>query len=227
MKTVSKVALWLLAILAGWFILAETIGRLVRKLCPFPMPAIAAQFLDLPLRRLVTDPAVIMERVGIQPGMRALELGPGPGFFTPEAARRVGPEGRLDCVDIAPPLIEKLQAKVRRLGLNNVEVRVADARALPFDDGTFDLIFLISVLGEIPNRVGALREARRVLKPGGVLSITEFLPDPDYPLRRTVVRWAEAAGFELAESHGNLFCYTLNFRPGPPLRGDSLVGELR
>ena len=213
-----KVVLWLLAIPVGWFILAQTLGRLVRKLRPFPMPAVAAQFLDLPVRRLVTDPAVIMERVGLRSGMRVLELGPGPGFFTPEAARRVGPEGRLDCVDIEPALVRKLQAKVRRLGLDNVEVRVADACALPFDDDTFDLVFPISVLGEVPDRVGALRETRRVLRPGGVLSVTEFLPDPDYSLRRTVVRWAEAAGFELAEGHGNLFCYTLNFRLAFPYR---------
>jgi len=208
-----KVVLWLLAIPLGGFILAQTLGRLIRKLCPFPIPAIAARFLDLPVRRLITDPAVILERVGIRSGMHVLELGPGPGFFTPEAARRVGPEGKLDCVDIEPALVRKLQAKVRRLGLDNVEAQVGDACALPFDDGTFDLVFLISVLGEVPDRVGALREARRVLKPDGRLSITEFLPDPDYPLRCTVVRWAEAAGFELAESHGNLFCYTLNFRP--------------
>ena len=214
MSVAFKIALWLLVIPVGWLILAETVGRLVRKIYPFPMPSFAARFLDLPARRLVTDPAVILERVGIQPGMRVLELGPGPGFFTPEAARRVGPKGRLDCVDIAPPLVEKLKAKVRRLGLDNVEARVGDACALPFDDETFDLVFLISVLGEVPDRVGALQEARRVLKPDGTLSITEFLPDPDYPLQRTVVRWAERAGFELTERHGNLFCYTLNFRSG-------------
>lgn len=202
---------WLLIILAGWIVLVQTVGRLVRKLYPFPMPAFAAQMLDTPLRRLVTDPAVILERVGIQPGMRVLELGPGPGFFTPEAAQRVGPAGKLECVDIEPALVEKLQTKVRRLGLDNVEARVGDARALPFDDGAFDVVFLITVLAEIPDRVGALREIRRVLKPDGRLSVTEFLPDPDYPLQRTVIRWAEAAGFELAESHGNLFCYTLNF----------------
>jgi ubiquinone/menaquinone biosynthesis C-methylase UbiE len=116
-------------------------------------------------------------------------------------------------VDIEPVLVEKLKAKVGRLGLDNVEARVGDACALPFDDGTFDVVFLISVLGEIPDPVGALREARRVLKPDGVLSITEFLPDPDYPLRRTVMRWAEAAGFDLVGREGNLFCYTLNFSP--------------
>jgi ubiquinone/menaquinone biosynthesis C-methylase UbiE len=204
---------WLLIILVGWIVFVQTVGRLVRKLYPFPMPAFFAQMLDTPLRRLVTDPAAILERVGIQPGMRVLELGPGPGFFTPEAARWVGPAGKLDCVDIEPALVEKLRAKVRRLGLDNVEARVGDARALSFDDGTFDVVFLITVLAEIPDRVEALREIRRVLKSDGRLSVTEFLPDPDYPLRRTVIRWAEAAGFELAASHGNLFCYTLNFWP--------------
>ncbi len=204
---------WLLIILVGWIVFVQTVGRLVRKLYPFPMPAFFAQMLDTPLRRLVTDPAAILERIGIQPGMRVLELGPGPGFFTPEAARRVGPAGRLDCVDIEPALVEKLQTKVRRLGLDNVEARVGDARALPFDDDAFDVVILITVLAEIPDRVKALREIRRVLKPGGTLSVTEFLPDPDYPMRRTVIGWAGAAGFELAESHGNLFCYTLNFRP--------------
>ena len=218
MNIIYKIMLGLLAIPAGWFILVEVVGRLVRKIYPFPMPAFAAQMLDVPFRRLVTDPAAILERVGIQPGMRVLELGPGPGFFTPEASRQVGPGGKLYCVDIEPALIEKLKAKVRRLGLDNVEAQVGDACALPFGDGTFDVAFLISVLGEIPNRVKALREAHRVLKPDGVLSVTEFLPDPDYPLRRTVIRWADAAGFDLMESKGNLFCYTLNFRPRHPVR---------
>ncbi|MDH7484970.1 MAG: class I SAM-dependent methyltransferase [Anaerolineae bacterium] len=175
MNILSKIVLGLLAILLGWFILVQTVGRLVRKLYPFPMPAVAAQWLDFPMRRWITDPAVVLERAGVRSGMRVLELGPGPGFFTPEAARRVGPRGRLACVDVAPPLIGKLRAKVRRLGLDNVEAGVGDACALPFDEETFDLIFLNSVLGEIPDRVGALREAYRVLKPGGTLSVTEFL----------------------------------------------------
>lgn len=213
MNILSQIVLGLLAFLLGWLILIQTVGRLVRKLYPFPMPAFAARWLDLPLRRWITDPAVILERAGVRSGMWVLELGPGPGFFTAEAARRLGPRGRLVCVDVAPSLIEKLKAKVRRLDLNNVEAGVGDACALPFDERAFDLVFLNSVLGEIPNRVGALCEAHRVLKPEGTLSVTEFLPDPDYPLQRTVTRWARMAGFELAEKHGNLFCYTLNFRP--------------
>jgi ubiquinone/menaquinone biosynthesis C-methylase UbiE len=70
----------------------------------------------------------------------------------------------------------------------------------------------VTVLPEIPDRQRALAELRRVLKPDGVLSITEEFMDPDYPLARTTIRWAEKAGFELAERHGNWWVYTLNFR---------------
>jgi ubiquinone/menaquinone biosynthesis C-methylase UbiE len=75
-----------------------------------------------------------------------------------------------------------------------------------------DRAFLVTVLPEIPDRHRALLELHRVLKPGGVLSISEEFLDPDYPLVRTVIRWAGEAGFELVERHGNWFVYTLNFR---------------
>ncbi len=68
------------------------------------------------------------------------------------------------------------------------------------------------MLPEIPNRHRALLEVNRVLKPGGVLSITEEFLDPDYPLARTTIRWAREAGFEWMERHGNWFVYALNFQ---------------
>lgn len=70
----------------------------------------------------------------------------------------------------------------------------------------------MTVLGEIPDRLVALGELRRVLKPGGRLSVTEVLPDPDYLLRTEVINMAQRAGFELEEQRGSFFCYTLNFR---------------
>jgi ubiquinone/menaquinone biosynthesis C-methylase UbiE len=96
--------------------------------------------------------------------------------------------------------------------LTNVETHIADASHLPVGNGSIDCAFLVTVLPEIPDRKGALKELRRVLKPGGVLSITEEFLDPDYPLARTTIRWAEEAGFELEERHGNWWIYTLNFR---------------
>jgi ubiquinone/menaquinone biosynthesis C-methylase UbiE len=124
----------------------------------------------------------------------------------------VGPEGRLVAVDIQPEMIAQVEKRVREAGLANVETHVSDAYHLPLEDESLHRAFLVTVLPEIPDRQRALAELRRVLKPDGVLSITEEFLDPDYPLARTTIRWAEKVGFQLAERHGNWWVYTLNFR---------------
>ena len=174
--------------------------------CPFAL----AWIVDNPLRRRYM--ARVLDRIGIRPGERVLELGPGPGAFTLEAARRAEPGGRLVAVDIQPRMIAAVEKKARAAGVTNVETHVASAYELPLEDGSLDRAFLVTVLPEIPDRRRALQELHRVLKPGGVLSISEEFLDPDYPLPRTVVRWAGEAGFELAGRHGNWFVYTINFR---------------
>jgi ubiquinone/menaquinone biosynthesis C-methylase UbiE len=192
------------------FLVLQIVVRLVRKIYPFPIPAAMIRLIDNPLRRRFFSAGKTLDLVGIRPGMEVLELGPGSGFFTLEAARRLGPTGKLYSVDIEPQAIAILKQKTQNL--TNVETRVGEAHGLDFPAESLDLAFLVAILGEIPGPVRALREIHRVLKADGTLSITEMLPDPDYPLRRTVVRWCREAGFELVEKHGNFFCYTLNFR---------------
>jgi len=89
---------------------------------------------------------------------------------------------------------------------------VADAYDLPLNAAEVDRIFLITVLPEIPDKERALRELWRVLRPGGLLSVTEQFLDPDYPLSGTTARWVESTGFETVERHGGWWTYTLNFR---------------
>jgi len=76
----------------------------------------------------------------------------------------------------------------------------------------------LSCLPEIPDPVRALREFRRILKDDGVASFSELLPDPHYPLRSTLIGWANKAGFVLSESFGNFFVYQLNFIKEPASR---------
>jgi ubiquinone/menaquinone biosynthesis C-methylase UbiE len=175
-----------------------------------PCPAALSCIVNNPIRRRYMRP--VLDRVGIRPGERVLELGPGPGAFTVEAARRVGSGGRLVAVDIQPEMIAQVEKRVQEAGLTNVETHVASAYDLPLDDASIDRVFLVTVLPEIPDRQRALVELRRVLKPGGELSITEEFLDPDYPLARTTAAWVAEAGFELAERYGNWWIYTLNFR---------------
>ena len=103
-----------------------------------------------------------------------------------------------------------------------METHVASAYELPLEDESVDRAFLVTVLPEIPDKGQALAELFRILKAGGTLSITEEFLDPDYPLARTTIAWAQAAGFKLTERHGNWWVYTLNFRS---LRNDMLVGQ--
>jgi ubiquinone/menaquinone biosynthesis C-methylase UbiE len=215
MKTVIRVFRIVLAVICGllffWLFPLKLLSRLAARFGQSaPCPAALSRLVDMPIRRRYMHP--VLDRVGICPGERVLELGPGPGMFTVEAAQRVGPEGRLVAVDIQPKMIAQVEERVREAGLTNVETHVADAYHLPLDDTSVDRAFLVTVLPEIPNQARALAELHRVLKPGGLLSITEEFADPDYPFAFETVRRVEAAGFKLDQRFGNFWVYTLNFR---------------
>ena len=207
-------ALWItLAFVGGlaffWLVVLKVLIRLNRGRGA-PCPASLAWLVNNPLRRRYTRP--VLDRVGIRPGERVLELGPGPGAFTVEAARRVGTEGRLIAVDIQPEMIAQVEKRVQEAGLTNVETHIADAYRLPLEDASVDRVFLVAVLPEIPDQARALTELLRVIKPGGVLSITEDFFDPDYPFAFETIRRVGAAGFSLERRFGNFWLYTINFR---------------
>jgi len=154
----------------------------------------------------------VVDWIDIREDMCVLEVGPGPGTFTIETARRVGEKGKVFAVDIQPTVISKLNSRLRRDKIMNVIAKVASAYDLPFSNKTFDRAFMITVLAEIPDRKKALLEIKRVLKDNGLLAIGEFLADPDYPRRKTVIQWCKDAGFELASGHGGIFHYLLTFK---------------
>lgn len=185
--------------------------RIVRYFHKFPLPEFMANLIDNPLRRLIQPPQQMPLRHHIEPGMHVLEVGPGNGRYTMETARRVGKNGRVIVIDIQPQMIERVIQRARSEGLHNIEARVEDVHDLPFEDNVFDAIYMIAVIGEIPQTDRALDEFYRVLKPLGILAFSELLPDPDYPLARTLIRKAGRAKFRLKKKLGNFFSYTLVF----------------
>lgn len=189
----------------------HTLVRAIRHFYKFPIPEFLAGLIDNPLRRRLQPPDEMTLRHGIEPGMEVLDVGPGNGRYTLAAARRVGLGGRVVAVDIEPRMVERVRGRARAEGADNVEAWVANVYDLPFDDGAFDAIYLMSVIGEIPEPDRALAEFHRVLRPGGTLAFSELLVDPDYPLAGTLMRWASAAGFELQRRVGGFFAYTLLF----------------
>ncbi len=192
-------------------LLFHTIIRIIRHFYKFPMPQWMANAIDNPLRRKIQPPDETAFRHGIEPGMRVLEVGPGNGTYTMAAARRLGPEGALVTIDIEPKMIERVQLRIGADRVTNIDARVADAYDLPFDDDSFDLVYMITVINEIPDIPRALREFHRVLKPTGTLVFSELLIDPDYPRAATLTRKVEVQNFRLKEKIGNIFYYTLIF----------------
>lgn len=178
---------------------------------PRPFPPWLTPILHAPYRRRVFPPDLAAERHGIRAGQSVLEIGPGDGYLTSAARRRAAPGGRLVCLDIQLPMLRKLRAA---LGANPPPLVCASGSRLPFRSGAFDLVFLVHVLGEIPDRSGALAECARVLRAAGTLAVTEGFPDPDFIRSGRLVGMAAAAGFAPAERFGGRFHYTQRFRKG-------------
>ena len=190
----------------------HTVVRIVRHFYKFPMPEFMANAIDNPIRRCLQPPDEMPFRLGIKSGMTVLEVGPGNGTYTLASARQLGSSGRLITVDIEPRMIARVNAVIQKEGYSNIEARTANVYRLPFEDCTFDHIYMIAVIGEIPEPVMAMLEFNRVLKHNGTLAFSELLLDPDYPFAGTIIRWAEQSGFQLKEKRGCFFVYTLKFQ---------------
>ncbi len=199
----------------GIFFVFQVLFRAFRRIYHFPAPAFISVALDSDLRRKLQPPDLIVARAGIKEGMSVLDLGCGPGFFTIPIARAVGPQGKVYALDIQPAMLARLEAKLAQpenADVGNIEPRLASAYELPFGDNYLDAASLVGVLDEIPDQPRALKELRRVLKPGGILAVSEHLVDPDFRLPRETARAGERAGFALEQVLGNLWSYTVRFR---------------
>ncbi len=178
--------------------------------CPYQF----SFMLNLSLRKLILSPKKLADRLHLQSNYRVLEIGPGGGYFSVEVARRL-PEGHLELLDIQPEMLDKVRKKLLKAGVNNVNFKVADATNLPYENNTFDVVFMVAVLGEIPDKEKCLSSIYRVLRPGGLLSITEQPGDPDLVPLETIKTLAKNAGFELREIFGKRKNFTVNFvKPG-------------
>lgn len=108
----------------------------------------------------------------LQPGMRLLDFGCGPGTITLGLAEAVAPDEVVG-VDIESSMVERAQALAAEHGISNARFEVGSVYDLPFLDAAFDAAFSRSVLEHLSQPVEALREVRRVLRPGGVIGLRD------------------------------------------------------
>ena len=116
----------------------------------------------------------LVERAGLHPGERVLELGSGRGAATFPAAERVGADGHVLALDLAEGMVARLRADVERAGLGQVRCEVGDAEAPDVGPGEWDVVLASLVLFFLPDHQGAMRRYRDLLRPGGRLALSWF-----------------------------------------------------
>jgi len=166
-------------------------------------------FLDVPGRGLIMSARTVAERLPVKPDAQVLEIGPGSGYYSVAVAKRI-PNGALTLLDIQQEMLDKSASKLKAAGVSNFSTRQSDGKSLPFEDGTFDALFMVTVFGEIEQRESFLKEAARVLKDDGVLSITEHHPDPDFESAEQVAQSLQGHGFVPLQQLGWRWAYTVN-----------------
>jgi ubiquinone/menaquinone biosynthesis C-methylase UbiE len=183
-----------------------------------PYPYAQHWLLDLPLPFLTNRRLDAL--LAAKPGERVLEIGPGTGLQALHVAGVLGSAGRLDIVDIQQPMLDHVTRRAATKTTGPIVPARADARHLPFDDASFDAAYLVTVLGEIPDPGAAMREMRRVLKPGGRLVVGEFA-DRHYVPLVTLLGYANDAGLRPSAWLGPPLAYFARFERSP---GDVLAG---
>ncbi|MEV4442800.1 methyltransferase domain-containing protein [Streptomyces sp. NPDC049577] len=130
-------------------------------------------------RRTAADSAAYL-LPALAPDQAILDIGCGPGTITADLAALV-PHGRVTGLDAAPGILARARAVARERGLDNTDFVTGDVLALDFPDASFDVVHAHQVLQHVGDPVGALREMRRVCRPGGIVAVR----DADY----TAMTW--------------------------------------
>lgn len=181
-----------------------------RDSTPIPMPYKKAGHLLNPFRKLILSPSKLASRLSLDPSANVLELGCGPGYYSPEIARKI-PDGKLTLTDIQQEMLDMAKNRMESFGISNVTYIRADAAALPLENDTFDVLFLVAMLGEVPDRRKCIRELHRVLRPGGLLSVSEQAYDPHF-INISEMKSLIGKAFRFERSFGTSRNYTANFR---------------
>jgi len=163
-----------------------------------------AWFLESKARLWVLPPATLVRRLPIRSDYVVAEIGSGTGVYARAVREHVH---LLVGIDLQWGMLE--HARMRDPPLRLVQ---GSANALPLRDESCDLIYLVTVLGELPDPIASLRGMSSALRPGGWLSISEQLPDPDFVPPRRLRRLCEAAGFRYVRSDGPWWSYTVTFQ---------------
>jgi ubiquinone/menaquinone biosynthesis C-methylase UbiE len=164
---------------------------------------------NLAERRLWQDADAILSQIGLLPGSTLVDIGSGDGYFSLPAARIVGDTGKVYALDRSPENLAGLEEAIRENGLSNIQTAVGDAETDLPCEGCADFVLMANVLHDFDNPVAALKNARKMLKPGGRLADLDWKKEerqmhgPKFEKRfdqQKAIGYMEEAGFKIMSS---------------------------
>ena len=137
----------------------------------------------------------------LEPGQTVLDLGSGGGIDVLLSAKRVGPTGKAYGLDMTDEMLALARENQRKAGATNVEFLKGTIEAIPLPDKSVDVIISNCVINLSNNKDAVLREAFRVLKPGGRFAVSDVIVRGDVPadIRRNMELWVGCIAGALEE----------------------------
>jgi len=126
---------------------------------------------------MFSDPAVNLAKLGLNDGMKVVDIGAGSGFYTLEAARRVGSSGRVYAIDVEKNLLERIRTTGAGNGLRNIEVIWANAEKVggtKLREALADRVIASNILFQLEKPDDFALELKRILKPGGKAMVIDW-----------------------------------------------------
>ena len=165
----------------------------------------------IPLRNLILSPKKLIKRLGLKEDDHVMELGSGPGYFSASVANSI-PKGMLTLCDIQEEMLELSKKRMKKKQVHNVKYYLCNGIDFKFKDGEFDCIFMVTVLGEIENKQIYINEFQRLIRPGGLLSISEQAGDADKLSITEIKNLFKDTEFIFEKVYGSKANFTINFK---------------